>query len=1014
MNNDEQNGKAHREEVCPGKKDKLDLVRLQAEIEKKNSPEMWRSLEELAGKPEVREMMHREFPKGASEWMDSVSRRGFLKLMSSSLALAGMTACTRQPLEPIVPYVRQPEGLVPGKPMSYATAFTLGGYATPLLVTSREFRPIKIEGNPDHQASLGGTDVFAQASILDLYDPDRSQNVLYLGEISTWGTFTGQIRGPLASQKTLQGAGIRILSQAFSSPTLLDQMQQFQKNFPQAKWHVYEPVNRDNVYAGAQMAFGQPVETTYKLDAADVIVSLDADFLYGGFPGMTRYARDFAKRRDPDSEKMSRFYAIESTPTATGAKADHRLAVKASDIERLARSLVGEGHPLNEANAEFAFMVALDKELQGHNGASVVIPGDHQPPVVHALCHAINAKLGNVGKTVFYADPVLATTQNNNDSIKELVADMRGGKVDLLIILGGNPVFDAPADLGFADALKNSNIPVRVHLGLHNNETAELCHWHISETHYLEQWGDARAYDGTVSIVQPLIAPLYNSKSIYEFVSLLNGQAETPGYELVQNYWKSKHSGGDFDTFWRKSVHDGFVAGTAYQPKQVSVKSASFPASNSPAPNGAVEINFRRDPSIYDGRFANNTWLQELPKPMTKLTWDNALLLGPAMAKRLNVEKMDMVKLELNGKSLELPVWVQAGHPDNSVTVFYGYGRRRSGRAGNGAGFDLYQVRYSATPDIAFGSVTKTSGHYLLASTQGYQTMDTGDQHRPIVRTGNFDDFKNENFSEEAPKPEETLYPPYDYTSPEPNGAPHFRWGMTIDHNACVGCNNCIIACQAENNIPVVGKEQVNKGRHMHWLRVDVYYQGDRDNPKAYFQPVPCMQCEDAPCEVVCPVGATTHSTEGLNDMIYNRCVGTRYCSNNCPYKVRRFNFMLFQDWDTPQLKMQRNPDVSVRSRGVMEKCTYCVQRITHARIAFEEATTDEAKQKPIAELQTACQQSCPSNAIIFGDMNDPNSKVAKLKANHRNYAVLDDLNTRPRTTYLAAIRNPNPELEGT
>jgi anaerobic selenocysteine-containing dehydrogenase len=513
---------------------------------------------------------------------------------------------------------------------------------------------------------------------------------------------------------------------------------------------VYEPVNRDNVYAGAQMAFGQPVETTYKLDAADVIVSLDADFLYAGFPGNTRYARDFAKRRDPDSEKMSRFYAIESTPTATGAKADHRLAVKASDVERLARSLTGEGHPLNEANTEFAFMVALDKELQSHNGASVVIPGDHQPPVVHALCHAINAKLGNVGKTVFYTDPVLATTQGNNDSIKELVADMRGGKVDLLIILGGNPVFDAPADLGFADALKNSNIPVRVHLGLHNNETAELCHWHISETHYLEQWGDTRAYDGTVSIVQPLIAPLYNSKSIYEFVSLLNGQSETPGHELVQNYWKSKHSGADFDTFWRKSAHDGFIAGTTYQPKQVSVKSTSFPVSSSSAQNGAIEINFRRDPSIYDGRFANNAWLQELPKPMTKLTWDNALLLGPAMASRLKVEKMDMVKLELNGKSLELPVWVQAGHPDNSVTVFYGYGRRRSGRAGNGAGFDLYQVRYSATPDIAFGNVTKVSGHYLLASTQGYQTMDTGDQHRPIVRTGNFDDFKNENFAEEA------------------------------------------------------------------------------------------------------------------------------------------------------------------------------------------------------------------------------------------------------------------------
>jgi MoCo/4Fe-4S cofactor protein with predicted Tat translocation signal len=1015
MNKDEQSGKvnARPEEVCPGKKDKL--VHLQAEIEKKNSPEMWRSLEELAGSTEVRELMHREFPKGASEWIDAVSRRGFLKLMGSSLALAGMTACTRQPLEPIVPYVRQPEGLIPGKPMSYATAFTLSGYATPLLVTSREFRPIKIEGNPDHQASLGGTDVFAQASILDLYDPDRSQNVMYLGDISTWGAFVGQIRGPLNSQKTLQGAGIRILSPAFSSPTLADQMQQFQNNFPLAKWHVYEPVNRDNVYAGAQMAFGQPVETTYKLDAADVIVSLDADFLYGGFPGTTRYARDFAKRRDPESGNMSRFYAIESTPTATGAKADHRLPVKASEIEGLLRSLVGEGHPLNRAADQFAFMLAVEKELKAHAGTSVVIAGDHQPPVVHALAHALNAQLGNVGKTVFYTDPVLATTASQNDSIKDLVADMRAGKVDLLMILGGNPVFDAPADLGFVDALKNSNIPLRVHLGLYQDETAELCHWHVNEAHYLEAWGDTRAYDGTVSIVQPLIAPLYNGRSAHEFVSLLNGQAETPGYQLVQNYWKSKHSGADFDMFWRKSLHDGWVEGTTLQPKQLSAKNTNFPpaatAGDQVSVPGAVEINFRRDPSIYDGRFANNGWLQELPKPMTKMTWDNPLLMSPRMAERMQVASKDIVRVELNGKSLDLPVWIQAGQPDNSVTVYFGYGRERSGRVGNGAGFDVYPLRYSSTPHVAMGKVSKISGTYILASTQGYQTMDVGDQRRPIVRSATLEDFKKgtEDFNEDTPQPDDTMYsnPPVNYAA-EP-----YSWGMTIDHNACVGCNNCIIACQAENNIPVVGKDQVSRGRHMHWLRVDVYYQGDRDNPRAYFQPVPCMQCENAPCEIVCPVGATTHSTEGLNDMIYNRCVGTRYCSNNCPYKVRRFNFLLFQDWDTPQLKMLRNPDVTVRSRGVMEKCTYCVQRITHARIAAEEATTDDAKKEPMAKLQTACQQSCPANAIVFGNINDPDSAVSKLKAKSRNYSVLGDLNTRPRTTYLAAIRNPNPELEG-
>jgi molybdopterin-containing oxidoreductase family iron-sulfur binding subunit len=1014
MNKDEQNRKTQGQEVCPGKKDKLELVELRAEVENKNSPEMWRSLEELAGSAEVRDVMHREFPRGASEWIDSVSRRGFLKLMGSSLALAGMTACTRQPLEPIVPYVRQPEGLVPGKAMSYATAFALGGYASPLLVTSREFRPIKVEGNPQHQASLGGTDVFAQASVLDLYDPDRSQNVLYLGEISTWSTFVGVIRGPLNSQKAVAGAGIRVLSQAFSSPTLADQMQQFQKNFPQAKWHVYEPVNRDNVYAGAQMAFGQPLETVYKLDAADVIVSLDGDFLYGGFPGMTRYARDFARRRDPDSGKMSRFYAVESTPTATGAKADHRLSVRASEVEALARDLlefvvaggkVSGGDRAPELRDRQTFVQAAGADLAGHKRSSLVVVGDHQPPAVHALAHALNEKLGNVGQTVFYTDPVLATTASQNDSVRDLVADVRAGKVDLLVILGGNPVFDAPADLGFADALKNSNIPLRVHLGLHHNETAELCHWHVSETHYLEQWSDGRAYDGTVTIVQPLIAPLYAGKSAHELVSLLNGQAETPGHELVQNYWKSKHAGADFDSFWRKSLHDGWVEGTTLAPKSVSLKTASFPPAAGGIAQDAFEINFRRDPSIYDGRFANNAWLQELPRPLTKMTWDNPLLMSPRTAERLKVQSQDMVRVDLNGTSLELPVWIQAGHPERAVTLYLGYGRRRSGRAGNGTGFDVYPLRYSATPWTAVGGVAKSGGTYVLASTQGYQTMDVGDQNRPIVRTTTLEEFRKSGAvpeEEPAPKPEETLYPAYDYAS-QP-----YAWGMAIDHNACVGCNNCIVACQAENNIPVVGKEQVNRGRHMHWLRIDVYYQGDRDNPKAYFQPVPCMQCENAPCEIVCPVGATSHSTEGLNDMIYNRCVGTRYCSNNCPYKVRRFNFLLFQDWDTPQLKMQRNPDVSVRSRGVMEKCTYCVQRITHARIKAEEENRKIADN----EFQTACQQSCPANAIVFGNINDANSLVSRWKAKSRNYATLDDLNTRPRTTYLAAIRNPNPELE--
>ena len=1001
------------EEICPGKKGKLDLTAVREQVAATKGPEYWRSLEELAGSEEFREMMHREFPKGASEWLDSVSRRGFLQLMGASMALAGMTACTKQPMEPIVPYVRQPEEVIPGRPLFFASAFTLSGYATPILVESHLYRPTKIEGNALHPASMGGTDAFTQASILDLYDPDRSQTITYMGDVRPWGEFLNAIRGPLNIQKGLQGSGIRILTQTVSSPTLHDQLQAVLKTFSQAKWHVYEPVNRDNVYDGARMAFGQPVETTYKLDAADVIVSLDADFLYAGFPGFARYARDFAKRRNPDAGEMDRLYVIESTPSSTGAKADHRLPMRASDVEAFARQLSGEPGSGVQSSEYSKTIAAISHDLQSHRGASVVIPGDHQPPAVHALAHSLNAALGNVGKTVFYTDPVNGNPVNQTESLKELVADMRAGKVDLLVILGGNPAYDAPADFGFADALRNTNIPTRVHLGLHHNETAELCQWHVNETHYLEQWSDTRAYDGTVSIVQPLIAPLYAGHSAHEIVAVLSGGGESSGHDLVQNYWKKQHPSGDFDAFWRKSLHDGWIEGTAFPPKQVGGKGAGSSTAQN-APQG-IEINFRRDPSIYDGRFANNGWLQELPKPMTKLTWDNPVLVGPAMAARLGLEKMDVVELELNGKKAQGSVWIQAGHPDNSVTIFMGYGRTRAGRAGTGAGFDAYQLRYSATPWFTTGvNLRKTGEKYLLASTQGYQTMDTenGDS-RPQVRVSNLEEYRKEpNFAQEEEPPKGlTLYPQLGYKTTYPNYDPKhgpYQWGMTIDLNACVGCNNCIVACQSENNIPIVGKEMVNRGRHMHWLRVDAYYQGDRDNPRAHFQPVPCMQCEDAPCELVCPVGATVHSTEGLNDMVYNRCVGTRYCSNNCPYKVRRFNFLLFQDWDTPQYKMMRNPDVSVRSRGVMEKCTYCVQRINEHRIDAER----ENRLIADGEFTTACAQSCPANAIVFGNVNDPNSTVSKLKSGSRNYSLLADLNTRPRTTYLAEVRNPSGELE--
>ncbi|MHB8216442.1 MAG: TAT-variant-translocated molybdopterin oxidoreductase [Candidatus Sulfotelmatobacter sp.] len=1024
MKIEEHDGRAKREDVCPSKKGKLDLDSLRDQINEANEkagPEYWRSLEELAGSPAFQETLHREFPKGASEWVDSVSRRGFLKVMGASMALAGMTGCVRLPLEPIVPYVRQPEDVIPGRPQFYATAMTLGGYASPILVESHLGRPTKIEGNDQHPASLGGTDIFAQAHILGLYDPDRSQSVMSMGDQRSWQSFLTAIRGPLSVQKGLQGAGIRILTPTISSPTLADQLRGFLKTYPQAKWHVYEPVNRDNVLEGAKMAFGQPVETRYDFEKADVIVSLDADFLYAGFPGNVRYIRDFAKRRSQpllDSDKledrsshneMNRLYVIESTPTTTGAKADHRIPVKASMVEAFARVLNQNG----EVPAEYAsFVESAESDLQAHKGSSLVIVGDHQPPIVHALAQSMNQALGNVGKTVFYTESVVSNSINQAESIKDLVADITAGKVDLLVILGGNPAYDAPADLNFADVLKNGKIPLRAHLGLYQNETAELCQWHINQAHELEAWGDARAYDGTVSIIQPLIAPLYGGKSALEFVALLSGQDAT-GYDLTRAYWQKQHPGADFDSFWRKSLHDGWIEGTTLPAKSVTAKAANFAPASKDASTNAIELNIRRDPTIYDGQFSNNGWLQELPKPMTKLTWDNAILIGPKMAERLQIKVEDIVELELHGKKVTGPVWIQAGHPDNSVTVTLGYGRRRAGRVGTAQGFDAYALRTSAAPWIATGlQIRKTGETYKLASTQGYQSMDTPDGgHRPLVRETTLEEYrKHPNFAtEEEPEPAPglTLYKPYPYKEED------YAWGMAIDLNSCVGCNNCMLACQSENNIAVVGKEQTAIGRHMHWIRVDAYYQGDRDNPKAFFQPVPCQQCENAPCEVVCPVGATNHTPEGLNDMVYNRCVGTRYCSNNCPYKVRRFNFLLFQDWETPQYKMMRNPDVSVRSRGVMEKCTYCVQRINERRIDAEREDRKINDGNHEDELKTACQQSCPAGAIIFGNINDPNSKVSKLKAQARNYSLLGELNTRPRTTYLAEVSNPNPELKG-
>jgi MoCo/4Fe-4S cofactor protein with predicted Tat translocation signal len=1005
-----------REDICPGKKSgkipgqPLDLAAVREEIAETRGPEYWRSLEELAGSQEFREMMHREFPKGSSEWLDSVSRRGFLQLMGASMALAGMTACTRQPLEQIVPYVKQPEDLIPGRPQFYASATMLGGYASPVLVESHMGRPTKIEGNPDHPASLGASDIFAQASVLDLYDPDRSQTPVYLGDTRSWRKFIDDIRTPLAGQKAVDGEGLRLLTGPISSPTLADQIRALLKMYPKAKWHQYSPLHRDNSLAGSMIAFGQAVETQYRLENADVILSLDADFLSPSFPGSARYTHDYAARRNPDGN-MNRLYVVESVPSPTGAKAEHRLSLRASEVEEFARSLastLGLGGTATDSH----FLRVVTDDLKRRPGSCVVIAGEQQSPEVQALAHAINAHLGNVGKTVVYTDTVHANPVDQTASLRALTQDLRDKKVEVLVMLGANPVYDAPADLNFAEALMKSGTELRVHHGLHQDETAELCHWHVNAAHGLEAWSDGRAYDGSACLVQPLIAPLYDGKSAHELVAALMGQSTLTGYEIVRTYWQQQAKAADFETWWRKAVHDGFVAGTAFPAKSVSAK-ASVPATKTAAVDSSmVEVSFRGDPSAYDGSFANNGWMQELPKPMSKMTWDNPAWISPAMAKRENLKSEDMVTLDMGGRTIQVPVWIQAGHPDHAITVFLGYGRRRVGRVGNGTGFNLYEVRASDASWRSTGKITPVGTTYKLASTQGYQTIETATITRPVMRAATLEEYKSHpNFAqemEETPDRDFTLYPNIDYKDPNFNKL-GYAWGMTVDLSSCVGCNACMIACHSENNVAVVGKAQVVVGRHMHWIRVDAYYEGDRDNPSAHFQPVPCMQCENAPCELVCPVGATTHSTEGLNDMVYNRCIGTRYCSNNCPYKVRRFNFLLYQDWETPQFKMMRNPDVSIRSRGVMEKCTYCVQRISVARIDSER----EDRTIRDGEIQTACQQACPSNAIVFGNINDPESKVSKLKAQARNYGMLSELNTRPRTTYLAEVRNPNPELEG-
>ncbi len=1005
-----------KKEITP-----MTLAAVRQELKSVKGKRYWRSVDELADTAEFQAAVEKEFPGAAQEWVDPVSRRGFMKLMGASMALAGLAGCTKQPDEPIYPYVKAPEDLILGKPMYFATAHPFVTGAVPLLVKSDQFRPIKVDGNPEHAYNQGSSDPFTQGTLLDLYDPDRSQHVTYQGENREWAEFAQELRQKLAESK--DGTGIYFLSATITSPTLARQWKAVQAAYPKAKLVQYDPA-----IAGTAAQGGQSVQ--YSLEDADVIVSLDADFLSGAsFPGFHKLVREYAARRK-SPETLNRLYAIESMPTTTGLKAEHRLGLRASEIPAFAAALAqavgvaGVNAPAYAwTDEQKKFLAALAKDLKANAGKGVVIPGLYQDPSVTALALAINNALGNSKTAAFgAAQPDLPASGSQFDDLKALAADLNAGKVDWLVILNANPIYTAPADLYFASAFDKAKTVA--HLGSHLDETGQISHWHIPAAHFLESWSDARAYDGTVSIVQPMIDPLYGGKSAHDVFQTLLDEPELSAYEAVRATWKPVIK-GDFETGWRKTLHQGWIDDTAFD--RTIKAGTGTPVSQVPAPTpkDSLEIIFRPDPNVYDGRWSNVGWLQELPKPVTNLSWDNAAIVSGATLTKLGLDEDDIVELTVGNGKVKAPVIVAPGHPDNSVTVHLGYGREFAGRVGSGAGFNAYLIRNTWAPFYAVGSIRKIEGKWGTAITkshfQDHRSKLFGGQgngnnsleadeaigERGIIRYATLDEYKAHpgfaNEGENHPKTdkETSMFPNWSYN--EANA-----WGMSIDMNSCTGCNACIVGCYAENNIAVVGKQQVRIGRNMQWLRIDTYFEGDLAAPRAHFQPMACQHCENAPCEQVCPVGATVHTPEGLNTMVYNRCVGTRYCSNNCPYKVRRFNFLLFSDFETESLKLSRNPDVSVRSRGVMEKCSYCVQRISAAKIEADK----ENRNVRDGEIVTACQQACPASAITFGNINDRQSRVAKLQADERSYQVLADQNTRPRTKYVAAVLNPNAELE--
>jgi molybdopterin-containing oxidoreductase family iron-sulfur binding subunit len=1010
----------------------------------------WRSLAQIEERPEFRDALEREFPEGASELTEGVTRREMVMLLGASLSLAGLAGC-RRPVEEIVPYVTAPEEIVPGLPRYYATTMPFRRSAYGLIVESHEGRPTKVEGNPSHPSTLGASSSRVQASVLGLYDPDRSQSITLHGAHKSWADFV-TAWGPLSEAHAADGgASLAVLSESFSSPTLSRLASELRARFPRLQWATYDAVSDESRLAGLRQATGHDLDLMLRLDRASVILTLDADPLLTD-PEMIRHARGFAAGRRAgvsggapstgSGQAMNRLYAVEGVYSLTGAMADHRLRLESRQIAPFLASLaarlvppVGGGASVpgpDVPGVDARWIDALAKDLLANRGKGLIVAGERQPAAVHAAVCALNTYLGNTGHTVSYYETKDAALPSVS-SLASLVSAMNAGTIKTLVVLGGNPVFDAPADLDFASAM--AKVSQSIALGHTVDETSVKAAWHIPRAHYLESWGDARAVGGTLSIVQPLILPLFGGRTPVEVLGLMVGGQDRPGYDIVRETWNPILGEAEFDKKWNRVLHDGFLSGSELPEVVPQLSGQPVAGLGSTSESQGLEVVFLPSPSLHDGRFANDGWLQELPDPLTKLTWDNPALVSPKTAESLGLANEDWVRLDYAGRSLELPVWLLPGMTDGVVALTLGYGRSHAGRIGSKVGFDGFTVRNSKAPGFDGGvKLTKVARTYPLSATQNHGSM----EGRPIVRESTLAELQakpqtnTDEHRSDAQKPGAETAPAGETPRAGKEGKastlgvfeeePHHfslwkehaydqghQWGMTIDLNACIGCNACMVACQSENNVPVVGKIQVAKGREMQWLRVDRYFSGDPSgSPQIVFQPVPCMHCEDAPCEQVCPVAATVHDSQGLNVMVYNRCIGTRYCSNNCPYKVRRFNFFNFTK-DTPNiLQLAMNPDVTVRARGVMEKCTYCTQRINRAKIDAKLA----GRAFHDGDVKTACQQACPASAIEFGDLRDPSSRVVKAKADPRNYALLAELNTKPRTTYLAKVRNPNPDLE--